>query len=150
MNTKTKKILKKVLIILFMAFFVGINIVFAATKSKIGFCDYGGTRRVLKIIGIMINIAKIVVPLLIMLTEIISLTKVIISGKDDDMKENWRVFVRKLIAGLVIFILPTLIDYTIDSLVGYDDSGFTQCSNCLLDTDHCTIPETDPDYYDEE
>ena len=150
MKERNKKILKHVLIVLFMAFFLGINIVFAATKSKISFCDYGGTRRVFKIIGIVINIAKIVVPLIIMLTHMVSMTKIIISGKDEDIKESFKILVKKIIAGLVIFIIPSVIDYTIDGLVGYSDSGFAQCSNCLLDTNHCTIPDTDPVTYDEE
>ncbi len=145
MTNKTKKILKSILIILFMSLFLIGSIVHAETSSSIKFCDYAGTRRTFKMIGLFINLARIIVPLLIIITESISLTKVIISGKDDDLKENWKVLVRKLIAGLVIFVLPTIIDYTIDSLVGYDDSGFTQCSNCLLDTGHCTIPDKDPD-----
>jgi len=150
MSNKTKKILKSVAIIVLMVAFLSINIVYAATASQIKFCDYGGVRRTFKIIGIIINIAKVLVPMLIILTEIISITKVIISGKQEDLFENWKILVRKIIAGLVIFIIPTVIDFTIDNLVGYSDSGFAQCSNCLLDTNHCTIPTTDPSTYSED
>ncbi len=148
MTKKQKKILKSVAIILFMSIFLGASIVHAASSS-IKFCDYAGTRRTFKMIGLFINLARIIVPLIIIITESISLTKVIISGKDEDLKENWKILVRKIIAGLLIFVLPTLLDFTIDSLVGYDDSGFSQCSNCLLDTGHCTIPTEDP-VYDED
>jgi len=150
MTTKSKKILKSVLIILFMSLFLAASIVHAAPSSSIKFCDYAGTRRTFKMIGLFINLARIIVPLIIIITESISLTKVIISGKQEDLSDNWRILVRKIIAGLVIFFLPTIIDFTIDSLVGYDDSGFTQCSNCLLDTGHCTIPDKDPEVYDED
>lgn len=150
MNTKAKKLLKSSLIILIMIAFLSINIVYAATKSKIGFCDYAGTRRSLKIIGIIINIAKVVVPLLIILTQMVSMTNIVISGKDEDFKENFKIMVKKIIAGLVIFFIPGIIDYAVDNLAGYNDSGFAQCSNCLLDTNHCTIPTSDPDYYDED
>ncbi len=150
MSNKTKKILKSLFIIAIMVAFLGLNIVYAATTSHIKFCDYGGVRRTFKIIGIVINIAKILVPMIIIITEIISITSVIISGKEEDLVANWKVLVKKIIAGLVIFILPTVIDFTIDSLVGYNDSGFSQCSNCLLDTSHCSIPTTDPETYSEE
>ncbi len=152
MNPKTKKILKSVFIILIMVAFLSVNIVFAATKSKINFCDYAGARRTLKIIGMLINIAKIVVPLIIILTQMVSMTKIVVSGKDDDIKESFKILVKKIIAGLIIFFIPGIIDYTIDNLAGFNnaDSGFAQCSNCLLDTNHCSIPTTDPDYYDED
>ncbi len=150
MNIKAKKIIKSSLIILIMLAFLSINIVFAATKSKIGFCDYAGTRRALKIIGIILNIAKILVPLLIILTQMVSMTKIITSGKDEDLKESLKVLVKKVIAGLLIFFIPGIIDYAIDNLAGFDRGGFATCSNCLLDTNHCSIPSSDPDYYDED
>ena len=148
MSNKTKKILKSIAIIVIMIAFIGINIVFAETKSNVKFCDYAGTRRTLKIIGTIINIAKVFVPLLIIITESIALTKAIVSGKDEDLKENFVVLVRKIIAGLVIFVLPSVINYAINNLAGHSDTGFTQCSNCLLNAKSCTIPTTDPTIYE--
>ena len=55
--------------------------------------------------------------------------------------------VKKLIAGLIIFLLPTALDFMFDSLLQYDDSAFTACSNCLFDTGNCSIPTTDPNTY---
>ena len=150
MNEKTKKIIKIVGIILIMVAFLSLNVVYAATKGTIHFCDYAGTRRTLKIVGIFIDIIKIVVPLIIIITEIISLTKVMVSGKDDDLKENWKVFVRKVIAGLVIFIIPTVVNYAINNLVGNKDAGFAQCSTCMLDHKNCKIPDKDPEIYQED
>ncbi len=148
MSEKTKKILKTIAIIAIMIAFISVNIVFADTKSNVKFCDYAGTRRTLKIIGTIINIAKVLVPLLIIITEIISLTKAITSGKAEDLKENFVVLVRKVIAGLVIFVLPSIINYAITNLAGHSDTGFAQCSNCLLNTKSCTIPTTDPTIYE--
>ena len=150
MSNKTKKIIKSLIITILFIAFLSINIVYADTASKISFCDYAGTRRTLKIIGIIINIAKILVPLLIIITQMISMTKIVINGKDDDLKENFKVLVKKIIAGLVIFFLPTIIDYAVDNLAGYDCAGFAQCSNCLLDTNHCSIPTEDPKTYTED
>ena len=80
MNPKTKKILKCCFIILLMVAFLSLNVVYAATKSKISFCDYAGTRRTLKIIGMMINIAKVVVPLIIIFVIDIICVNMINSG----------------------------------------------------------------------
>lgn len=123
------------------------NVVMAATSSELRICEYSGVLRTLKILGMCLNIAKVVVPLIIIGTAMVSIFKTVMSGKADDLKGSFTLIVKKLIAGLIIFYIPTILDFTFDSLIGYDDSGFTACSNCLLDTDNCTIPEEDPPTY---
>lgn len=145
-----KKVIKYFLIILFFAIFIGGNVVYAATSSKIAFCDYGGVRRTFKIVGILLNIVKTLVPLAIIFVAISKFASVIISGKTDDLKASTMQVVKNGVAGLIIFCLPGVIDFAIDNLVEYDDSGFAACSNCLLDVDHCVIPDVDPETYEED
>ncbi len=127
----------------------GTNIVYAATTSKISFCDYAGVRRAFKIAGIILNIVKIVVPLIIMITAMIAFSKPIISGKTDDITTNLTTLVKKLIAGLVIFLIPGLLDYAFSLVPNYDNSSMAACTTCLLDVDGCTIPTSDPVTYTE-
>ena len=126
------------------------KLVLAATSSELRFCEYGGVLRTLKILGICLNIIKIVVPLIIIGTAIMSVFKTVTSGKAEDLNASFGLIVKKIIAGLIIFILPTALDFMFDSLLEYDDSAFTACSNCLLDTGNCVIPTTDPDTYVED
>ncbi len=149
---KSKKGNKK-LIILLVLFFVAIlsvNVVYAATSSKIKFCDYGGVRRTFKIIGIIINLVKIIVPLILTFSGMVGISKTIISGKFDDLKGGIIQLSKQAVAGLIIFIIPGLLDFVFDSLVEYDDSNFTACTNCLLDTNNCSIPDEDPEVYTED
>ena len=136
---------------LFVILFMSLNFVYAATSSKISFCEYGGVVRTFKIIGILINIVKIVIPILIIITAIISISKTILSGKTEDLKASFIQLAKQLVAGLVIFCLPSVLDFAFDNLAGdgtaYDPSGFTVCTNCLFDTEHCQIPEKDPEIY---
>ena len=126
------------------------KLVLAATSSQLRICEYAGVLRALKIFGIVLIIIKIVVPLIIVGTAIVSVFKTVTSGKADDLKASFGLIVKKLIAGLIIFILPTALDFMFDSLLEYDDSSFTSCSNCLLDTGNCVIPTSDPDTYVED
>lgn len=144
-----KKADKKLLIFigLFLIFLLSFDVVYAATSSKIKFCDYGGVRRTFKTLGIIINLVKIIVPLILMGSAMIGMSKTIMSGKVDDFKASLLQVVKQVLAGLIIFILPTLLDFVFDSLVDYDTTGFTVCSNCLLDTNHCSIPDKDPEIY---
>ena len=80
------------------------HIVMAAkTSSELRFCEYGGVLRTFKILGMCINIIKIVVPLIIIGTAIVSIFKTVTSGKADDLKASFSLIVKKLIAGLIIF-----------------------------------------------
>lgn len=148
-----KKTSKKKLLffILFVILFMSLNFVYAATSSKISFCEYSGVVRTFKVIGILINIVKIVVPILIVITAIINITKTILSGKAEDLKASAIQLIKQIIAGLIIFIIPTVLDYAFDKLAtdgtSYDPSGFAVCTNCLFDTEHCKIPEKDPNIY---
>ena len=135
------------LIVLLSILSIAPDLVLAATTSKLRICEYSGVLRTLKILGMALNIIKIVVPLIIIGTAMMSVFKTVTSGKSDDLKGSFMIIVKKIIAGLLIFVIPSLFDFAFDSLIGYDDSGFTACSNCLLDTGNCVIPTTDPDTY---
>lgn len=142
---KTKHIVLLVLILSVLT--IAPNIVLAATSSELRICEYGGVLRTLKILGMALNIIKIVIPLIIIGTAMISVFKTVSSGKAEDLKGSFSLIVKKIIAGLIIFLIPTALDYVFDSLLEYDDSAFTACSNCLLDTGNCTIPTEDPSTY---
>ncbi len=138
---------KLIIYALVLFFLVGFNLVYAETKAELKFCEYSGVLRALKIVGILIIIAKIVVPLLIIITASITFGKTVMSGKVDDLKGDFMLLVKKIIAGLLIFIIPDLLDFTFNELVEYDDSSFENCTVCIFDPDGCQIPTTDPNIY---
>ncbi len=147
-----KKFIKEnkltILTILTIVLSLGLNIVYAKTSAKLSICAYPGTLRMFKILGILIIILKIVVPLLVMITAIIAFVQPIMSGKADDIKAKGLILVKKLIAGLAIFIIPTVLPSLFETLIpDYDDSDIYACTTCLFDVDNCTIPASDPVIY---
>lgn len=136
-------------ILLFLVVFLNVNIVYAATSSKLQFCDYSGVRRTFMIIGIIINMVKIIVPIILMASAMVAFFKTITTGKTEDFKASLLQVVKQTVAGLVVFCLPGLIDYAFSLVDSYDTTGFRACSTCLLDASHCTIPDKDPEIYDD-
>ncbi len=132
---------------LFFILFFAINIVYAKTSAKIGFCDYSGVRRTFKIIGIFIVLIKIIAPIILIGSATFSVFKVVMSGKTEDLKTSILQVVKQGIAGLIIFCLPGLLDFVFSLVEQYDDTGFTNCTTCLLDIDNCKIPNKDPEIY---
>lgn len=125
------------------------NMVYAATSAKLAFCDYAGVRRAFKIAGLIIDMIKIIVPLIIIITGMIAFAKPIMSGKTEDITSNAMILLKKVIAGLVIFLLPGICDYAFSLIPNYDNSSIAACTTCLLDVDGCTIPTSDPVTYTE-
>ena len=146
LNSK-KIIIYSIVAISIMA--LSVNIVYAGTSAKLAICDYAGVRRAFKIAGIIINLAKIIVPLIIIITGMIGFAKPIMSGKTEDITANAMILVKKVIAGIVIFFIPTICNYAFSLIPNYDTSTMFSCTTCLFDVNGCTIPTSDPVTYTE-
>lgn len=144
----SKKKVSCIILVLFVLLFLGTNIVYAATSSDLHFCEYPGTLRALKTIGIIIGIIKVAVPVLIIITSMITFVKVIISGKEEDFRESAKTVVKKVIAGILIFLIPDIIDFVFNNVVDTtNSSNFKACETCLTKVNSCTIPDTNPSIY---
>ena len=95
-----------------------------------------GTLRALKIVGIMIYIVKILVPLIIIVLGSIDLAKAAVNGDDKATSEALQTLLRRLIIGIVIFFVPTIVKLLISMVSDANDlmnNKYVYCTNCLLD-----------------
>lgn len=134
-----------ILIFVFALFFGNILNVLAETTTELHFCEYPGVLRTFKIIGILITICKIVVPLILIFTVIVDLAKIVVNGKQEELTGSVPKFAKKIVAGLVVFMIPTVVNFAIEKLAdATDNTTMTACSNCMLNQEHCVIPDKDP------
>ncbi len=99
----------------------------------------GKLKEPLKFIGRILQIIKIVIPLLIIAFGVIDLFRAIIGSKDDELKKSIRSLVMRCIAGVVIFFLPTLVSIVfslIDSWANIEGE-FNACQKCVLNVREC-------------
>lgn len=90
-------------------------------------CQYGSFLRAFLFFKNVLNIIFVVVPIILIISIIMKLGKIVISGKTDELKEAFSTSVKKLIAGLAIFLMPTILSYTFD-LVG---ESFDELQMCM-------------------
>lgn len=109
---------KRVILYILLLVFICTDLVYAKTTGEIKFCDYGGVQRTLKIIGVIIAIMKIVAPLIIIITTFFISLKPVISGTVDDFKGSLKTLMMKIVSGLIIFGIPSMLDYTFENLIG--------------------------------
>ena len=108
-----------------------------AEVSVESFCSQAAG--VLQIVGYVLTVFKIAIPLLIIAYGIFDLGKVVTTGKDDDMKKQIKVLLYRVIAGVVIFFIPTIVMLIFGWVNEYkktaDPNGnddFKVCRECVL------------------
>ena len=90
-------------------------------------CDNGDILKVFRVIRIGLEIIRVVVPILIIITVTISATKVITSGSSDSFKEFISTSLKKIVAGLLVFLAPNIINV----VLGIASNDVNNVQNCF-------------------
>jgi uncharacterized membrane protein YjgN (DUF898 family) len=105
-----------------------------------GFCTKAGS--IMQIVGYVLLVIKIVVPILIIILGSIDLAKAVTSGEEKDVKENATKLFKRILIGMVIFFLPSIVRALYFSLTqDNDNSGFkndvSKCIVCITSPSQC-------------
>jgi hypothetical protein len=84
-----------------------------------------------QLVGIVINIFKIAIPIIIVLLGMLDLGKAVMASKDDEIKAAQGLLVKRLIYGVVIFFVVTLVQLVFGLVGGNSDAtGGRVCWDC--------------------
>ncbi len=110
------------------------------TNISIDSSEYcGKLKEPLKFIGNIVLVFKIVIPLIIIAYGMIDFFRVMVGSKDDEIKKATRLLIFRAIAGVVIFLIPTVISFIfslIDSWASIEGE-FNACQKCVLNVKEC-------------
>lgn len=92
------------------------------------------TLLVFQVIGYIIMIIKILVPIILIVLGSIDLGKASLSGDDKALKEATVIFGKRVLIGLIIFFIPTVLDFFLGLVEGTTDvsSKYQGCTDCIL------------------
>ena len=82
-------------------------------------------------VHIIILIIQIVTPILLVIFGMIDLMKAVISGKEDEIKKNQMVFVKRLIAAAIVFFVFLVVKLVISLVADNADTMF-DCADCFI------------------
>ena len=103
------------------------------------FCGSKGVLKVFKTAHIFIIIAKIMVPIILIVVGSISFFNAMMADDAKAIHKATSDLIRNLIIAVVVFFIPTIVN-SVMSLVTKDDSPFSNCKTCLSDTvEKCDI-----------
>ncbi len=100
-----------------------------------------------ELIGIFLKIFKFIIPLIIIALGSFSFFKAMTSSKEITLKKESISLIKKIVAGILIFLLPNIVLYLFE-ITGFDKSGYSCIYNCVLDlkcenditeTQQCTV-----------
>ncbi len=103
-------------------------------------CDNPTVLSVMRIVNIVILIIKIVVPILLILTGMITLLKTIMAGEEDSLAKAKKQLINNAIAAVVVFLIPTFVSVLVK--VSLTNGEY---KDCLSNTSNDVINQK---YYD--
>lgn len=133
---------KKSLLLVFVLilFVVGISPVFAANIASCESSIPGAMidAKIPRLVSTAITVIKIVVPVLLVIFGMLDLMKGVTAGKEDEMKKGQQLFIKRLIAGALVFFVVTIVQLIISFIADEDDkTNIATCSKCFINGD-CT------------
>ncbi len=132
-----------------IACLIGSIMTVSAEETTFDFCEQNGVLWTFKIVGYALFIIKIVIPIIIVIMGMLDFSKAVIASDDNQIKKSSISLIKRAIAGLVIFLIPTIINFAF-SLVeavrienGGGDSSTKDCITCLVDPNSQACPTQD-------
>ncbi len=90
-------------------------------------CDKSYIVQLLLIVKIFFKLACYIIPAVIIIITTIYFFKSLKSGKEEDLKANGKGMVHRIIAGLVVLFLPTIISFVFNHLIDGQNIDFIAC-----------------------
>lgn len=108
------------------------------------FCS--STANIWQLVGKLFFILKIVIPILIIVFVMKDFSKAVINGDDKTIKEVTVRFIKRIVAAIVIFLIPTIVKIIFNELI-FLNKNFEHnagvCINCLTDPyNDCDVSES--------
>lgn len=79
-----------------------------------------GLEAVVSVVKFILEIIRWVVPIILIVLGTIDLVKAVVAGKDDDIKKHQQTLIKRIIAAVIVFLIPMLVSILM-GWIGNDD-----------------------------
>ncbi|MBR6072778.1 MAG: hypothetical protein IKP76_00455 [Bacilli bacterium] len=106
------------------------------------FCSQPETIRASKLLGIFVIVSRIIIPFLVIIWGTIDFSKVVTQGNTDSLKKEAQTFGIRVLLGIFIFFIPSIIYAAFTSFVYFNfvSDEYEKCAKCIfhpLDASKC-------------
>ena len=102
------------------------------------FCS--NMKDLLRVVGWVLVILKFAIPILIIALGAFDFGKAVVAEKEDEIKKQTKRLIMRVVAGVLIFLLPNIIIFIFRvAAPGYEDNKdqFDVCEKCVLSPSQC-------------
>ena len=92
--------------------------------------------KTLRLVSISVMVVRICVPMFIIIMGTLDIYNTVSSGKTDDLKKNLTILGKRMVIGLIVFFIPTIVRLVVNGLGG-NDSNYQVCVNCIDNPRNC-------------
>lgn len=100
----------------------------AETTAK-AFCDE--TSELFGLLGIAITVIKIVIPIILIILGMLDMGKAVTAGKDDEIKKSALTFLRRAVAAVLVFFIPSIVGIIMGTLNNGNVGGNNDYCECI-------------------
>lgn len=102
-------------------------------------CENVRVLNTLKFVGIILFVIKIFVPVLIIILGSVDFAKAMVEGKNDEIQKKIPILVKRVITGIVVFFIPSIINFLFSVIDTYSETmqKYENCRVCIFDPDEC-------------
>lgn len=93
--------------------------------------------RIPETVSTVINVIKIVVPVLLVIFGMLDLFKGITAQKEDEMKKGQQLFIKRLISGALVFFVFIIVQLLVSFAAGGENQTIMDCADCFINN-KCT------------
>lgn len=100
--------------------------------DTINFCKE--TVAVWQVVGNILLVFKIVIPILLVIFGMLDLGKAVVGAKDDEIKKAAKQLLMRAIAGIAVFLVPTLVAFIftlVGDFKGEVETDYNTCAACI-------------------
>ncbi len=115
-----------------------------STEPGIDVCQNAGVVKSFQIVGWGLFILKIVAPIILIIMGLIELGKAVVSSDEKAIKLAISTLVKRAIAAVVIFFIPTIVAFIFGLVGGTDEAKneFSCLSECINSPSSCKVPSS--------
>lgn len=83
-------------------------------------------------ISMIINILKIAIPILVILFGLIDLGKAVMSAKEDDIKKNQGLLIKRIVVAVFVFFVVAIVQFVVGIVAGGDKENVLSCIDLFI------------------
>ena len=102
-------------------------------------CSREEIQNVMRFVGYIIMFIKLFVPLIIIVQGVFIFYNGVKAGKEDELKKCVQTLGKRILVGIIIMLLPTIIDITLSTVKDWTDyqGEYETCTECIFHPNNC-------------